>query len=40
MGQDSYTLIEASGAELLEGCGDMLCCSDAGMERVQCACVT
>ena len=39
-GQDSYTLIEASGAALLEGRGDMLCCSDAGMERVQCACIT
>ena len=38
--QDSYTLIDSSGAELLEGRGDMLCCSDAGMERVQCACVT
>ena len=38
--QDSYTLIDSSGAELLEGRGDMLCCSDAGMERVQCACIT
>ena len=40
MGQDSYTLIDSTDAALLEGRGDMLCCSDAGMERVQCACVT
>ena len=39
-GQDSYTLIDSTDAALLEGRGDMLCCSDAGMERVQCACIT